>query len=897
MKTKTKKLVGIFLIFVIIFSIFSNFLVLSEGEKKEMNIRGKKYTVFLDEKKVTAGKTGAKFRICPEADDNKCPVKYSVGENTPFDVIGYVEGGEYKEIKLWWVTKDNYFVWVGATKEKPGEKPLTIESISLGVGETKEVDITVDLEKGLSSYEITVSISDPDIAVIETLHSPDWKPSVYHHSISPNFAKIGAKDDNNNIKGTQEKVTLATIVIKGNTSGETDMQVNITITDDNGKSYTTKRLYNVEVSESPSDQKGGGVTPLVLLKDNLKKIKQKFFQNSVGLMITFAISAVLSTVYSTILIKGAGEATPEKPLPGNEFCELCNWDNYTICTKERCEILGSCYYQPTEDEREGLCLKKDCKAGRPDVTYIKAEFLIDRTNVSSSYESKGCPNSSTKGCSLNIPYNISHKVDTVRITLNTEEPGECYYIINKKNAKIEEMTKIPYNESGNFFLKSRTFEIDISALELGKTHTIYFKCRSTCDVKHDEGFDWNYIRFTFEEKPDILPPIIVNVYPDDKRQFLSDEDKYALIEIWLDENGWCGYSDRGYYLNLTKNLSIQNECKPIENNTLMCHFNRTILPWPQCNNDKFVQNSYCKKDQQCAVKDSTGNLVFLNKSNCTRCYINISLDECFAEIINWTSLGTSLGNVEEHCKNNPENCSLILKAMEMARENGIDPTNLSGTSKLFSLNFRCWDSKNNMMKEEDTYEYRILTYPPFNMTIIKPENNSKTLEKEIYIEVNTSRPTLCKYSIDKDTHYDNMSFIDEVFDTNHTGYTPPLPAGNHTLYVRCRDAGNLERRDYVKFTIDRANLPKIIRMFGYGNDLRIETDIKAICVYSIDDTKGCNYNPLNATNFTTMDNYLHLTNLVYSWKYYVKCIDVWKDNQWPNDCTAIIIPFAIPKIE
>ena len=632
------------------------------------------------------------------------------------------------------------------------------------------------------------------------------------------------------------------------------------------------------------------------IKEKINKIWKesiKKFVNTGGKKIITIISISLAIIYPSKLVGGAGKVIPETPLTGNEYCELCNWDNYTICTKERCEILGKCYYQPLEDEREGLCLPIDCKAGRPDVTYIKAEFLIDRTELWKNYSSNGCPDAN-KGCHIEVD-NVSYKVDTVRVTLNTEEAGECYYIIDKKNANITDMIKIPVEENGNFFLKTRTFEIDLTGLELGKNHTIYFKCRSTCDVKHDEGFDWNYIRFKFEEKPDELPPIIVRVYPDDKRQFLSDEDKYALIEVWLDENGNCSYSDNGWYLNLTKNASITKDCN--ETNNLMCHFNGTILKWPQCNNTHFVQSSYCKQNQQCAIMDSMGNLIYLNKSNCTRCYINISLDECFAEIINWTQLGMLLGDVENYCKQNPdENCSLIMQGINNAREAGIDPTQLTGISKLFSLNFRCWDNKNNLMPEEETYEYRILTYPPFNMTILKPENNSVTYEREIYIEVNTTRETYCKYSIDKFTDYENMTFIDEGLDIIHIGYTYPLTPGSHTLYVRCRDIGGLERSDFVKFTIQKAPYPQVIRMFAYGNDLRIETDIKALCVYSIDENKKCNYNALNATNFSTMDNYLHLAPLVYSWTYYVKCIDVWQDNPWPNDCTTIIIPTILPKV-
>ncbi|MEM2772676.1 MAG: hypothetical protein QXR88_02405 [Candidatus Pacearchaeota archaeon] len=642
-----------------------------------------------------------------------------------------------------------------------------------------------------------------------------------------------------------------------------------------------------------------GALPVIgpMVKD-LKKLAKTIAKRewggptSISESVVTGIVLITSGAEASILTAGAGDVFPEKPLPGNKYCHLCNWDNYTICTPERCKILGNCYYQPLEDERQGLCLPKDCQAGRPQINYLKAEFLVDRTSVSNNFTNSSCPsNDNLRSCSINITQKISHKVDTVRVTLNTLDGAECYYVIDKKNANLSDMIKIPVSDDGNYFLKTRTFEIDLKPLELGKTHTIYFKCRSTCDIAHDAGYDWNFIKFTFEEKPDELPPIIVRVKPDDKRQYLNDKDKYALIEVWLDENGNCSFSDKGWYMNLTKNASINIDCN--ESNSLMCHFGGKRLRWPQCNNSFFVQNSNCTYNKQCVYVDELGNIHYLNKTKCSICYINISLHECFADIINWSELNEGMGNIREYCNQNPnnENCTKLKDIIDNM------PEVQEGVSKLFSLNFRCWDTKGNLMKEEDTYEYRILTYPPYNMTIIEPKNGSITYEKEIYIEVNTSRPTICKYSIDKNMDFENMSFIEgeEILDTNHTGYTPYLSAGTHTLYVKCRDIGGLEMQDMVKFTIQPAPLPKIIRMWANGNDLEIETDIPSICVFSVDDYKKCNYNALNATNFSTLDNYLHLAPLVMEWTYYIKCIDKWQDNKWPNNCTIIIKPFELPR--
>jgi len=132
---------------------------------------------------------------------------------------------------------------------------------------------------------------------------------------------------------------------------------------------------------------------------------------------------------------------------------------------------------------------------------------------------------------------------------------------------------------------------------------------------------------------------------------------------------------------------------------------------------------------------------------------------------------------------------------------------------------------------------------------------------------------------------------------SHTGLIENLVRGTYTLNVKCRDAGNLEESKSVNFVIQKAQMPAIIRMFSEGTDLRLETDIKAKCVYSIDDKQQCGFDANKAENMTTMNNYMHIATLVREWTYYVKCRDFWGDNSWPaTSCSAIVKPFELPSI-
>ena len=84
-------------------------------------------------------------------------------------------------------------------------------------------------------------------------------------------------------------------------------------------------------------------------------------------------------------------------------------------------------------------------------------------------------------------------------------------------------------DNNKFFPKEQAIKIDVTKLELGKEHTIYIKCEGRCGQSHDPGYDWNFLRFTFEEKPDELAPYIVEVIPDPFRQSISSESTEETI--------------------------------------------------------------------------------------------------------------------------------------------------------------------------------------------------------------------------------------------------------------------------------------------------------------------------------------------------------------------------------
>jgi hypothetical protein len=115
-----------------------------------------------------------------------------------------------------------------------------------------------------------------------------------------------------------------------------------------------------------------------------------------GLTITRTIWIYLSDIaaskFAIDLANDAGEAKAEVPLKGTKWCELCNWDNYSVCTEERCRMLGQCVYKSVlPDPRGGICLPAACTEGYPKITSMNVSFHIDETHVDKTVQSSNCP--------------------------------------------------------------------------------------------------------------------------------------------------------------------------------------------------------------------------------------------------------------------------------------------------------------------------------------------------------------------------------------------------------------------------------------------------------------------------------------------------------------------------
>ena len=600
--------------------------------------------------------------------------------------------------------------------------------------------------------------------------------------------------------------------------------------------------------------------------------------------------------------KGSGRCFEEQPLPGTEYCKFCNKD-YTVCTKERCEnVLGACKWVPYEEQDGGVCMAGVCEpTAVPLIKKIETKFYVDTTTLwESPFVSSGCPDIN-HGCSVNVNKEIFYRVSDIELNIELNQKAKCRYIIDQTGASFEDMETNNFDDNA-FYPDKQGVKISLTELELGREHTIYIKCEGTCEQKHDPGFDWNYIRFTYEKKPDQVPPYIIEVIPNPLTDSWSDEKTKEQIKIRLDEAGFCKFSHIGEAEQCGNNLTTEwND---------MCSVDLTTKVW------NIEQTSHCNQDteQCCSRPDQYGEVTCYDKYNCGKCYMDVDLDEKYSEIIDWDEI--------KELSEDPEIADQIPPDMwEQMKGYG-----MTGTSKVFTYMFRCSDIKGNIMEEDDSYFFIIMTHPPFDMEIEKPIQKTplwETYDRHPEILVNTSRMTMCKYGIEEWKNYPSnkpqpaewgeMNYIVEegYYDTRHEGLVEEElnaePQGLiHILYARCRDRGGLEEiRDVAFEVLKDIDSPKIIRMYYAGSDLYIETDEESECVFSPD---NCDYNFSDGTQFVTVDGFSH----TYYWStdhlYYVKCKDEW-DN-YPGAvpgrqglasprskyCTAIINPYEVPSV-
>jgi outer membrane protein assembly factor BamB len=108
--------------------------------------------------------------------------------------------------------------------------------VDIPLDSTKTVNLTLSrAPNGLSGYNLTASLSNSSVAEILSVNFPDWA-TLYDNSMLPSDSVwIKATDLNDRIKRGESNITLATLIIRGDKQGKSDILINVTkIDDDDG---------------------------------------------------------------------------------------------------------------------------------------------------------------------------------------------------------------------------------------------------------------------------------------------------------------------------------------------------------------------------------------------------------------------------------------------------------------------------------------------------------------------------------------------------------------------------------------------------------------------------------------------------------------------------------------
>jgi hypothetical protein len=184
-------------------------------------------------------------------------------------------------------------------------------------------------------------------------------------------------------------------------------------------------------------------------------------------------------------------------------------------------------------------------------------------------------------------------------------------------------------------------------------------------VEYDDN---HYVRFTFEKKPDQLPPIIVAMDPPNMGA-VSGNLNTLTVQFNLDENGYCQYSD---------NYTVSNQ-NPVPLTTV---WEEMIKFGDLQSTESAVVGGECKLNQECPD---------LRTDECSHCFLDLNLNRGYTEY-NWEQLSPELQ----------------------------EQLGLEDTVKFFHYKIRCADIEENKMPEENTHDYSFFVVPEYEIEIIKP---------------------------------------------------------------------------------------------------------------------------------------------------------------------------------
>ncbi len=234
-------------------------------------------------------------------------------------------------------------------------------------------------------------------------------------------------------------------------------------------------------------------------------------------------------------------------------------------------------------------------------------------------------------------------------------------------------------------------------------------------------------------------------------------------------------------------------------------------------------------------------------------------------------------------------------------------TTLNGIKDNIDNNFyiRCEDnpsaSESDRNRNTESYKFSLIGTKPLIINEVSPNETIKdsTDVVKVTLGVKTSAGyqegnSTCYYSPTETTE-DYVMF----FNTNSYLHSQELylPSGEYTYYVKCVDLGGNVDTNKTIFKVETDTFsPIIVRAYNEESNLKIITDESAMCVYGFND---CLYNIEDGLEMSSID--VNQTQHYVSWDtgktFYIKCMDKYENQPYPNQCSMILRPQEKIEIE
>ena len=619
-------------------------------------------------------------------------------------------------------------------------------------------------------------------------------------------------------------------------------------------------------------------------------------------VVTGAISALYGGVYAYVMERKMGICYPEKRLEGTAHCGDCNADPYMYCSKERCEMLGKCMAVPTETKDNYLCVAGSCdEIGIPKVNKMDAKWTevtgVDHNIGTCSNNKAGCDSGSgdkliwdkVQKDNQRVPIDISSSARYLKLTVKTDVPySACRYAINQPEQAFDDMNQ--FDDADSFsqeHLATIPIGRDTEISTYNTDYTIYVKCKNPCGGVMTPEEDDYLFKFHLEDTPDMEAPKIEYIDPPLDAAVISTEQDQTIVRLQINKQGACFYS--------TPNQDMTDD--PSKMIKILSSYTQQDTSVISTSNTQ-VADCLTRRGKKCYA----GNLT-----------IDLTKPQAEGTTINWDCIHDPTA---EGC-DAPSDWDSELSDDQKSLINDVQQNfNLRGKSEAYLFMFRCTNDIAAFNAEpekradtgvwNDAVRYMLLTVPPYGIILVKPEKITYYQGDEIPIEIQTSRSAECRYSIDKEYPWDYIenNVIPTTDGLTHTGHVTEQvnasTSGNgmhHVFYVKCRDTPwHLELTNSTEFWYFADVLPPtIIRMFTSSNNLIVETNEPASCVYNVDDQKKCNYDFKDGQPMQdSTEGYQHLANLNNQWTYYIKCKDRFNNTASAGSCTAIVKPYELP---